>query len=127
MTRNELVRLAVLMNIADDYEEPVHVYQCVVADLGPCGLWVAPEETQQALTELTQSGLAKAYKLSPPQEEFDGVPPFDGSSDYFFGSRRTGSEISPSGARGKIGLSMMCTTSFRDGRESVTDLLSVSV
>ena len=84
MTRNELVRLAVLMNIADDYEEPVHVYQCVVADLGPCGLWVAPEETQQALTELTQSGLAKAYKLSPPQEELDGVPPFDGSSDYFF-------------------------------------------
>lgn len=84
MTREELVRLAVLMSIADDYEEPVHVYLGVAEDLGPCGLWVAPEETQQALTELTQSGLAKAYKLSPPQQELDGVPPFDGSYDYYF-------------------------------------------
>lgn len=90
MTREELVRLAVLMNIADACEEPVHVYQCVAADLGPCGLWVAPEETQQALTELIESGLAKAYRMSgafsrePYAEELQGLPPFDGSYDYTF-------------------------------------------
>jgi hypothetical protein len=84
MTREELVRLTVLMHIADACEEPVHVYQSGAACLGPCGLWVAPEEIQQALTELTQAGLAKAYKLSPPQKELDDVPPFDDSSDYYF-------------------------------------------
>jgi hypothetical protein len=87
MTREELVRLAVLMNIADDYEEPVHIYQCVAEGLGPCGLTVAPEETQEALIDLTGSGLAKAYRLSgrePFAEELPGLPPFDGSHDYYF-------------------------------------------
>jgi hypothetical protein len=75
------------MNIADDYEEPVHVYQCVLEDLRPCGLAIAPEETQRALSELTESGLAKAYRLSsrePFAEELQGLPPFDGSYDYYF-------------------------------------------
>jgi hypothetical protein len=86
MTRQELVRLAVLMNIADACEEPVHVYQRVAEDLEPCGLWVAPEETQGALIELIESGLAKAYRMSaePFPEELQGVPPFDGSHDYYF-------------------------------------------
>ena len=87
MTREELVRLDVLMTIADDYEEPVHVWQCVTEDLGPCGFRVAPEEAQQALIELTESGLAKAYHLSgraPFAEELQGIPPFDGSHDYYF-------------------------------------------
>lgn len=87
MTRQELIRLSVLMNIADDYEDPVHVYECVADDFDQCGLAVAPAETQQALIELTQSGLAKAYRLSvhePFAEELDGLPPFDGSHDYYF-------------------------------------------
>lgn len=90
MTREELVRLAVLMNIADACEEPVCIYQRVAGDLGPCGLWVAPEETQDALIKLTESGLAKAYRMSgaftrePFAEELQGLPPFDGSFDYTF-------------------------------------------
>jgi hypothetical protein len=90
MTREELVRLAVLMNIADACEEPVRVYQRVAGDLGPCGLWVAPEETQDALIKLTESGLAKAYRMSgaysrePSAAELQGVPPFDGSYNYYF-------------------------------------------
>jgi hypothetical protein len=87
MTRQELVRLAVLMNIADSYEEPVYIYDCVAEALEPCGLAIAPEETQQALLELTESGLAKAYRLSarePFKEELQGLPPFDGSYDYYF-------------------------------------------
>jgi hypothetical protein len=87
MTREELVRLAVLMNIADDYEEPVYIYECVLEDLEPCGLTVAPEETQRALIELTESGLARAYRLSsrePFVEELQDLPPFDGSYDYYF-------------------------------------------
>lgn len=84
MTRLELVRLSALMSIADDYEEPVHVHACVVADLDVCGLKVVPAESQDALAELTLLGLAKAYKLSPPQKEIDGVPPFDGSGEYYF-------------------------------------------
>jgi hypothetical protein len=81
MTREELVRLAVLMSIADGGWEPVHVYHLVAEALGPCGLWVAPEETQEALIELTKSGLAKAYFRG---NEFEGLPPFDGSYDYYF-------------------------------------------
>ena len=75
------------MNIADLYEEPVHVYDCVAEDLGLCGFAVAPEETQDALIKLTESGLAKAYRLSarePFAEELQGLPPFDGSYDYYF-------------------------------------------
>jgi DNA-binding PadR family transcriptional regulator len=84
MKRYEFVRLAVLMSIADDYEEPLHILECVSYDSELCGFAVAAEETQRALTDLTESGLAKAYKLSPPQEELDGVPPFDGSREYYF-------------------------------------------
>ena len=56
-------------------------------DLTPCGPAIAPEETQRALSELTESGLAKAYRLSgrePFAEELQGLPPFDGSYDYYF-------------------------------------------
>jgi hypothetical protein len=85
MTRAELVRLAVLLNISDDYEEPVHVYEVVAYELGLCGLSLVPEETQKALIELTESGLAKAYYLGPgPGEELQGIPPFDGSHSYYF-------------------------------------------
>jgi hypothetical protein len=117
MTREELVRLAVLMTIADDYEQPVHVYQCVAGDLGPCGLWVAPEETQTALIEITESGLAKAYRLSPPAEELQGVPPFDGSHDYYFLITEDGLRSLAIGRPATIGLSTMCTTSFPGGRD----------
>jgi hypothetical protein len=85
MTREELLRLSVLMSIADDYEEPVHVYGCVEGDFGLCGLPVSPGDTQKALIELTESGLAKAYYLGPgPVKELEGIPPFDGSGSYYF-------------------------------------------
>jgi hypothetical protein len=78
------------MNISDACEEPVYIYQRVAGDLGPCGLWVAPEETQDALIKLTKSGLARAYRMSgafsrePYAEELHDFPPFDGSHDYYF-------------------------------------------
>ncbi len=63
------------------------MYECVAEELGLCGLAVVPEETQKALVELMESGLAKAYRLSsrePFAQELKGLPPFDGSRDYYF-------------------------------------------
>jgi hypothetical protein len=86
MNREQLVQLAVLMNIADDYEELAHIHGRVSEDLEICGVAIAQEETRRALTGLVESGLAKAWWLCGPgpAEAIEGLPAPVRFQDYYF-------------------------------------------
>ena len=85
MNRRELVRKLVLSEISDDYE---NVDQCIlrhVAEVGAkCGLTIERSEIVDALAELIDGGLAKAYILSGPKPtELQSMPPLDVVEEYF--------------------------------------------
>ena len=66
MDRIELVRLLVLREICDDYENVDQIILPRVAkDAAKCGLVIERSEIVNALAGLVQHGLAKAYLLSP--------------------------------------------------------------
>src|SRR5580658_9829593 len=85
MNRVVLIRLGVLLEISDDYEEPTHVHGRLTERLGICNVLVAPEDVQRSLIELVEGGLAKAYWLgADSDEEVQGLPPLDHFQDYYF-------------------------------------------
>ena len=100
MERSELVRRLILNEIGDDYENVDQIILPQVAKIGErCGLTIMRPEVVQALTELVEGGLAKAYLLSPwPGEsrELEGMPPGDAVEEDFetyFLSTREGMEL----------------------------------
>jgi hypothetical protein len=77
----------VLDEICDDYE---NVDQCIwrhVAEAGAkCGLTIGRSEIVDALADLIEAALAKAYILSatePFATELQGMPPLDEIEEYF--------------------------------------------
>jgi hypothetical protein len=87
MKRRELVRFFVLMEIAEDYEEPQHIEHNVAERAKICGIPFNPEDVRTSLVELVESGLAKAYKLStrePFVERIEGLPAPDAFEEYYF-------------------------------------------
>jgi hypothetical protein len=87
MNRSELVRLLVLNEICDDYENVDQVILSHVSKLAAkCGLAIERSEIVEALAGLVQDGLAKAYTLSPHEPfstELSGMPPLDVAEEYF--------------------------------------------
>jgi hypothetical protein len=87
MNRKDLVRAAVLLDISDDYENTEHIVhsQWLSSVAETCRATFDPHEVTDALSELIQTGLAKAYRLSPyaPAEEIAGVPSSDQFDDYY--------------------------------------------
>lgn len=81
MTRPELVRILVLNEISDDYENVDQVILRRVAQLGTKGgLTIERSDIVEALSELVKEGLAKAYLLSttaPHVTEIEGMPALD--------------------------------------------------
>ncbi len=81
MDRIELVRMLVLNEICDDYENVDQIILPRVAeDAAKCGLLIERSEAVNALAGLVQNGLAKAYRLSPFEPystELQGMPPLD--------------------------------------------------
>jgi hypothetical protein len=79
MDRRELVRLLVLRQICDDYENVDQIIlPGVTRDAARCGLVIERSEIVNALAGLIQDGLAKAYLLSPFEPystELQGMPP----------------------------------------------------
>jgi len=81
ISRSALIRLMVLIEISDDYE---NVDQLILPHVGEqaakCGLAIKRSEIVDALAGLIQDGLAKAYLLSPFEPfstELEGMPPLD--------------------------------------------------
>jgi hypothetical protein len=81
MNRAELVRLMVLNEICDDYENVDQIiFPQVARQVAKCGLAIERPEIVDALAKLIQDGLAKAYLLSPFEPfstELEGMPPLD--------------------------------------------------
>lgn len=66
MTRKELVRRFVLNEVGDDYENLEHIHTLIARDSARCGLAeVSRPEIVEGLAGLIESGLAKAYRLTP--------------------------------------------------------------
>ena len=77
MHRSELIRRMVLNEISDDYENIDQIIlPAVVRESAKHGVTVRRSEIVNALTELVNEGLAKAYFLSSdaPAMEIEGVP-----------------------------------------------------
>ena len=87
MDRIELVRLLVLCEICDDYENVDQIILPNVAKrAAKCGLVIERSEIVNALAGLVQDGLAKAYRLSPFEPystELQGMPPLDVIEEFF--------------------------------------------
>jgi hypothetical protein len=78
MTRAELLRLFVLNAMCDDYEELEMIYDVVLRDTERCGMPASQSEILRALTEVVETGLAKAYRLrGEPLGELPGLPPLE--------------------------------------------------
>lgn len=86
MRRSELVRMFVLNQIADDYENLHQITKQVTPLASACGLTIETSEILHALRDLVTADLARAYRFLPPAnttEEIRGMPPADeiGSPD----------------------------------------------
>jgi SAM-dependent methyltransferase len=85
MTRSEFIRMLVVNEIADDYEEIVHVTENVSRDGAKCGLTITRADVERAFLEAVEMGLAKAYRLTvSPLEEIQGVPTVDQIEELYF-------------------------------------------
>jgi hypothetical protein len=80
MKRSELIRRMVLNAICDDYENVDQVIlRDVAKDGAKLGFTIERSDIVNALYELIENGLAKAYLLSStdPTQELQGMPPVD--------------------------------------------------
>ncbi|HWB85275.1 MAG TPA: hypothetical protein VG675_14120 [Bryobacteraceae bacterium] len=86
MERSEVIRRMVLNEISDDYENVDQVILPNVArECANLGIIVERSQVVEALAELVESGLAKAYRLSciEPAEELRDMPPVDVVEEHF--------------------------------------------
>ena len=94
--RVDLTRLLILLEIADDFEEPAHLYDRLSERFASWKITINPEEIRTSLKELVASGLASAYWLGPgPQLKLDGFPPEDEVQNYYFRITDEGRRIIP--------------------------------
>jgi hypothetical protein len=96
MTRKEFVRRFVLMEIADDYENLEHTCSVVARDSARCGLAISQAEIVEALADLIDAGLARAYRLSGAEVRvFHGVPTLQEAENFYthFWATQTGREL----------------------------------
>lgn len=102
MSPVELIRVFVLNEIMDDYEEFEHITENV-AKLGiERGVGVQKEDVVRALISLTENGFAKAYRFPDKgtrTEKIEGVPaleeiqnPDPFSRSYFWATKKGNEE-----------------------------------
>jgi hypothetical protein len=81
MNRDELIRMFVLDEIMDDYEELDHITERIAPSGAQCGVVIRKQDVVQALISLTENGFAKAYSLGNNSKEIEGVPTLDEIQD----------------------------------------------
>lgn len=85
MKRLDLLRLFVLAEVSDDYEELSHISENVLKRAELCGLAVRPDDVRTLLLGLVEAGLAKAYDLSAdPPVAVQGPLPADRLLSCYF-------------------------------------------
>lgn len=77
MNSDDLVRMLVLDEIMDDYEELDHITERMAPLGAQCGVVIQKQAVVQALISLTENGFAKAYSLGRNSKEIEGVTPMD--------------------------------------------------
>lgn len=95
MKRDQLVRMFVLEEISDDYEDLERISKGVNKLGARCGLTIAHQEILSALANLIEVGMANAYRLEATREApkpLPGVPPDDEMEEYYFWITRKGRE-----------------------------------
>ena len=87
MNPNELVRMFILNEISDDYENLAGISQIVGKLCLQCEFVPDPSEILHALFDLIDAGLAKAYRVSATHsfEEMLGFPPRDEVKGWRYG------------------------------------------
>ena len=73
----ELIRVFVLCEIMDDYEEVEHITENITKLGAQCGVVIQKQDVVDALVSLTEHGFAKAYRLGRTTKEIEGVPSLD--------------------------------------------------
>ena len=92
MSREELVRLLVLMAICDDYEEPDLLHEEMVR--GFPELPVEPDDVAHALRQLMELGLANAYELGEHgRGMWEGVPADEKFAECYFKADKKGIRV----------------------------------
>jgi hypothetical protein len=97
MTRLTLIRVSILLDIADDYETFSHITSAVAGLGSQCGIDVAEGEVSRTIIDLIRSGLVRAYQLSPVSPAkpiaLSELPEFDDESLYFYITEKGKTEI----------------------------------
>ena len=86
MESREIIRLLVLSEISDDFEEPKHIHERVSDRGRAAGLAIETTDVENAIVDLLRLGLAKAYRLSPsaPETEVFGVLRLEALRECYF-------------------------------------------
>jgi hypothetical protein len=87
MTRKEFVQRLVLNEICDDYENLEMINKWIAGNSARIGLTIEESEVIEGLGGLIQSGLAKAYRLTPTARKPRALlrmPPLSQIKHYYF-------------------------------------------
>ena len=82
----DILKVLVLSEVSDDYEEIEHILFQLTPLADKFDLTIRLIEVRQALIELIETGLVKAYQLSPGHrsaEEIQGIPPENIDGIYY--------------------------------------------
>ena len=99
--RRELVLRIVLNEISDDYENLHQIVKQVGMTTSGCGMNVSLDEILQALSDLIDTRLARAYRFSEGVRPIRGMPPRNeigspdevGLNDVYFWVTRKGMRL----------------------------------
>ena len=97
MNRQQLLHILVLNQIADTYDAFERVIDCVTQLGTRCGVALEQSEIASELNKLVDSGLARAYRLSPDWRRFETITgwprPSEIESSYFLLTDKGISEV----------------------------------
>jgi hypothetical protein len=95
MRYRNLLRLLVLAEISDDYEEVEHIYENVSDRARRCQIVVQRADICALLVDLVAGSLARAYNFSAPGPPIEVTGPLrpEQLDDYYFWSTQSGVDL----------------------------------